>query len=140
QGRKILSLVESLLERGKGDAARLSLDARLIDVAELAQESASELEILAAERGISLRAEAPESLMAIGDEIKVREVLQNLLTYALHHAKEAGEVVVRAQRLRRPDGEVARVSVQDDGPGIASEELHLVFDRYRHGPGGTGLG
>jgi PleD family two-component response regulator len=49
-------------------------------------------------------------------------------------------VVVRTQRLRRPDGDVARVVVQDDGPGIPSDQLHLVFDRYRHGPGGVGLG
>src|SRR5262249_37476223 len=80
QGNKILALVASLLERGKGESGRLSLDARLVDVAELCQEAAADLEILAAERGVVLRAEAPESLMAIGDEVKLREVLQNLLT------------------------------------------------------------
>jgi PleD family two-component response regulator len=49
-------------------------------------------------------------------------------------------VVVRAVRLTRPDGDAVKITVQDDGPGIPKDELHLVFDRYRHGPKGTGLG
>ena len=47
---------------------------------------------------------------------------------------------MQAQRLKWPDGDVARVTVQDDGRGIAADQLHQVFDRYHHGPGGTGLG
>ncbi len=43
-------------------------------------------------------------------------------------------------RLTRPDGDAVKVTVQDDGAGIPQDELHLVFDRYRHGPKGTGLG
>src|SRR6185436_11188877 len=74
----------------------------------------------------------------LGDEVKLREVLQNLISNAIQHAKS--RVVVRAQRLRRPDGEAAWVLVQDDGPGLAANQVHLVFDRYRHGPGGIGLG
>ena len=141
QGRKILNLVESLLEKGKGDAARLSIEPRMLDVAVLCKESTSELEILAAEKGVVLRAEAPESLMLIGDELKLHEVLQNLITNAIHHAANAGEVVVKATRVRRPDGDAARVVVQDDGEGISPELLPLVFDRYRRGSKeGTGLG
>ena len=144
QGRKILSLVESLLERGKGDVARLSIEPRVLDIAELCKESVNELGILAAERGVALRADSPESMMLIGDELKLHEVLQNLITNAIHHAQDAGEVVVKASRLARPDGDVARLVVQDDGKGIPPEELPLVFDRYRSGSksggGGTGLG
>lgn len=138
QGKKILELVESLLERGKTDLGRLSIDPRLADISELVQEVSAESGILARDKQMKLRAEAPESLMVIGDEVKLREVLQNLISNALHHAK--GEVVVRAQRLPRPDGEAARISVQDDGPGIPKDKLHVIFDRYRHGGDGTGLG
>jgi len=143
QGRKILGLVESLLEKGKGDVARLSIEPRVLDIAVLCKDSVNELEILAAERGVALRAEAPQSMMLIGDELKLHEVLQNLITNAIHHAQNAGEVAVKASRLARPDGDVARIVVQDDGKGIPSEELPLVFDRYRSGAkgtGGTGLG
>ncbi|XXF80632.1 ATP-binding protein [Myxococcaceae bacterium GXIMD 01537] len=140
QGKKILGLVESLLEKGKGEAARLSLEARLLDVSTLCRELTGELEILAAEKSVSLRADCTESMMLIGDELKLHEVLQNLITNAIHHARDAGEVVVRTQRLARPDGDAAKVMVSDDGVGIPPDELHLVFDRYRHGPKGTGLG
>ncbi|HZA51623.1 MAG TPA: ATP-binding protein [Myxococcaceae bacterium] len=140
QGKKILELVESLLERGKGEQGRFSLEPRTLDLAELCQETVSEMEILAADRGVVLRAEAPESLMVVGDEVKLREVIQNLVSNAIQHVPENGRVVVRAQRQRHPDGDTARVMVEDNGPGIPPSQVHLVFDRYRHGPGGTGLG
>jgi two-component system sensor histidine kinase ChiS len=140
QGRKILGLVESLLEKGKGEAARLAIEPRKLDVAQLCRESTSELNILAGEKGVTLRSEATESLHLIGDEVKLHEVLQNLITNAIHHARDAGKVVVRAARLTRPDGDAVKITVQDDGAGIPQDELHLVFDRYRHGPKGTGLG
>lgn len=140
QGKKILVLVESLLEKGKGEAARLSLEPRVLDLGNLCKESVSELAILASERGVELQAQVPEGLALIGDEIKLHEVLQNLITNAIHHSDNAGLVLVKAERLERPDGNVARVVVQDNGKGIPAEELPLVFDRYRHGPKGTGLG
>jgi two-component system sensor histidine kinase ChiS len=140
QGRKILTLVESLLERGRGEQGRLSLEPSLVDIAEICREASQELEILALERGVDLSVEATESLMLIGDEMKLREVLQNLITNAISHAREKGRVLVQANRLKRPDGDAARIVVQDDGRGIAIDQLHRVFDRYHHGPGGTGLG
>lgn len=138
QGRKILDLVESLLERGKGEQARVSIDPVRLDAAQLCKDVTSELTILAKQRGKTLRSETPESLMMLGDEVKLAEIFQNLITNALDHARTT--VLVRTQRLRRPDGDQVRISVQDDGPGVPAEQLPLVFDKYRHGPGGTGLG
>ncbi|MDQ3264968.1 MAG: ATP-binding protein [Myxococcota bacterium] len=138
QGRKILDLVESLLERGKGEQARVSIEPVRLDAAQLCKDVTSELTILAKQRGKTLRSETPESLVLLGDEVKLAEIFQNLITNALDHARTT--VLVRTQRLRRPDGDQIRISVQDDGPGIPADQLALVFDKYRHGPGGTGLG
>jgi two-component system, sensor histidine kinase ChiS len=140
QSRKILKMVESLLERGKGEQARVALDVQLLDVGRIARDCAFELEILAAERGVTLKAHSPERLPVMGDELKLREVLQNLITNGLEHAAKKGTVLVEGEVLHRPDGPVVKIVVQDDGPGMPEEQMHLVFDRYRHGPGGTGLG
>jgi two-component system sensor histidine kinase ChiS len=140
QARKILKMVESLLERGKGEQGRVALDAQLLDVGQVARDSAFELEILASERNITLKAHTPERLPVMGDELKLREVLQNLITNALEHASQRGTVLVEGEVLHRPDGPAVKIRVQDDGPGMPEDQMHLVFDRYRHGPGGTGLG
>ncbi len=138
QARKILKLVESLLEKGKGEHSRVALDVQLVDVRQVASDCVAEMDILARERSLELRVLAPERLPVMGDELKLREVLQNLISNALAHA--AGVVTVEARVLARPDGPVAKLVVQDDGKGLSEDQLHLVFDRYRHGPGGTGLG
>ncbi|HZH04389.1 MAG TPA: response regulator, partial [Myxococcaceae bacterium] len=140
QGKKILNLVESLLDRGRGEATRISLDGRTLDISEVCKEAAQELAILAAERGIALRAETPESLTVYGDEIKLRQVLQNLITHGIARSPNNGSLTVRAQRLARPDGDVAKVFVEDIGPALSPEELPMAFDRYGADPSGPGLG
>ena len=138
QARKILKLVESLLEKGKGEHSRVALDVQLLDVRQLASDCVAEMDILARGRSLELSVLAPDRLPVMGDELKLREVLQNLISNALSHASAA--VKVEARVLARPDGPVAKLVVQDDGKGLSEDQLHLVFDRYRHGPGGTGLG
>jgi signal transduction histidine kinase/PleD family two-component response regulator len=140
QGKKILTLVESLLERGKGEQARVSIEPARVDLAELCKELSADLSILAQQKDVTVKSETPQSLMVLGDEVKIREVIQNLITNAIDHSKAGGVVRVYSQSLKRPDGDVAKVVVKDEGPGLPLQELHLVFDRYRHGPGGVGLG
>jgi signal transduction histidine kinase len=65
------------------------------------------------------------------------QVLSNLVGNALQYAPRRGNVVVRAALAAVQ----VRVEVQDDGPGIAPEDLPRVFDRFWKGrAGGTGLG
>jgi two-component system, sensor histidine kinase ChiS len=138
QARKILKLVESLLEKGKGEHSRVALDVQMVDVRQVVSDCVAEMDILARERSLELQVQVLEHLPVMGDEQKLREVLQNLISNALEHASAV--VKVEARVLARPDGPVAKMVVQDDGKGLAEDQLHLVFDRYRHGPGGTGLG
>lgn len=127
--RKMLELVESLLESSRGEDGRIVLFTKAMDVSETCQETVKDLQILARDRGISLRAEAPMSLEVVGDEQKIRQVLQNLVTNALKHAKQAKSVVVRARLKPQPDGDVAFVEVRDDGTVADSNALLMAFDR-----------
>ncbi len=140
QANKVLRLVESLLDKGRGEAVRIALEPGEVDVAAICAEVAGELEILAAERGVSIEVQSRATVPTVADGLKLRQVMQNLLTNAIAHAREGGNVVVQVEKVSRPDGEVGRVEVTDDGDGIPPEQLPLVFDRYRHGPGGIGLG
>ena len=88
-------------------------------------------------------AQIPEDLPLINiDSARIEVVLHNLVANALAYGGE-GEVRITAER--RGDGII--VSVADNGPGIAPDELPHVFERFyraRHGrrqhSGGTGLG
>ncbi len=130
-GRKMLALVESLLEGSRGEDGHIVLFSKAMDVAETCQEAVRDLQILAAKKGVALRAEAPMSLEVVGDEQKIRQVLQNLITNALDHAVGAKTLVVRARLKPQPDGDVAVVEVKDDGVVRNPGDLLLAFERSR---------
>ena len=103
QGRKILGAGGVAPRAGQGRAGAASLDVQLLDVGRVARRRAFELEILAAERGVTLKARRPRALLVMGDELKLREVLQNLITNGLEHAAKSG-TVVDGEALDRLDG------------------------------------
>ncbi len=130
-GKKVLSLVENLLDQARGSDGRIALFSRVFDVSEACQDAARELQILAKQQGLALRAEAPLSLDVFADDQKIRQVLQNLITNALTHSRGGKEVVVRAQLRKRPDGDVALIEVRDDGKVTDPNEVLMAFDRSK---------
>jgi signal transduction histidine kinase len=74
------------------------------------------------------------------DRDRVLQVLQNLVGNAIKFTQQGGRVTVTAER----EGAVVRFRISDNGPGIATENLACVFDRFwKHeaaGKKGTGLG
>lgn len=130
-GRKVLGLVESLLEQQRGEDGRIVLFSHVFDVSQACQDAAGELQLLAGQRQMTLRAEAPLSLDVNGDEQKIKQVLQNLITNALTHSRGATAVTVRAGLKRRPDGDVALIEVRDDGQIDDPNELLLAFERSK---------
>lgn len=82
-------------------------------------------------------------LTVIGDPIRLRQILDNLVSNALRHTDPAGTVTVRAY----PDGSDVVLEVVDTGSGIADADLPYVFDRFwradksrNRQTGGSGLG
>jgi two-component system sensor histidine kinase BaeS len=88
---------------------------------------------------VTVTADVPSDLPIIDvDPVRLREVLSNLVGNAVRHTSPGGTVVVRAGVL----GDLLEIRVIDSGPGIDSDVLPHVFDRFVKGAGspGSGLG
>jgi signal transduction histidine kinase len=134
ESERMRRLVEELLELARLDkGAVLSLER--VDLAAVARDAVADA--AAVEPGRPVTLDAPDSLVAVADEARVRQVLANLLANLRAHTPPATPAIVR---LTETSSAVV-IEVADDGPGMAPEEAARAFDRFHHAPGGgTGLG
>jgi signal transduction histidine kinase len=134
-------LVDDLRALALAEAGQLQLERQSIDLASLLQGVVAGFDLQAQSQDQTLVLDLPADLPAVeADSERVRQVTANLISNALHHAPGSGRVVVSA----RGQHDQVQVSVADDGPGIAPEDLPHVFDRFWRGresrAGGSGLG
>ncbi len=96
--------------------------------------------VVAEERGIALKVEAPEAVPAYGDKAMIQQAIANLVDNAVKFSPENGTV-----RLTASVSSMVFVSVSDEGPGIGIEEREKATDRFYRGESarstpGSGLG
>ena len=80
------------------------------------------------QKGVELHVSADTPLPVWGDSVRLQQIIQNLVTNAIHYTPAGGSIHVDC----RVEDETACVSVQDTGCGIAPEDQSAVFDRYFH--------
>lgn len=80
------------------------------------------------QKGVELHVSADTPLPVWGDSVRLQQIIQNLVTNAIHYTPAGGSIHVDC----RTEDETACVSVQDTGCGIAPEDQSAVFDRYFH--------
>jgi signal transduction histidine kinase len=128
-------LVGDLLELARLDRGS-SLELGPVDLAELARDAAADGSAVAPDR--TFTADAPESLTAVADEARIRQVLANLVANVTAHTP--GDAVIRVGRS--PGG--VFLEVADEGPGMTEADAGRAFDRFhraaRDPRGGSGLG
>jgi two-component system, OmpR family, sensor kinase len=142
--QRTIRLVEQLLSfaRQEPRADRPHVPVRLD---ELACEIVAELVPLADAGRIDLGVAAAQPVRIEGDPDALRTLLRNLIDNAVRYTPAGGRVDVTVEAVPAADAAGgARLSVSDDGPGIAPAERARVFDRFyrRAGtePPGSGLG
>jgi signal transduction histidine kinase len=113
-----------------------------LEVSELARDCVESLRVLAEEKRQSIEVNATTAVLADADLTMVRQALLNVIHNAIEHCPEGADIQVATARCS-PDE--ALIRVQDNGPGIALEDQHHVFERFYRGAGasrerGLGLG
>lgn len=138
---RLNALVDEILLAAALDNGSLSLDASVVDVADLLADVARSVEPALPE-GIRLVVEA-EPVQVRADRDRLRQVLRNLVDNACKYSPDGGTVLLSASRERAH----AVLRVSDRGIGIPRHEQALVFERFyrldpalTRGVGGTGLG
>lgn len=110
------------------------------DVGQLAAWAKETAALLSSDHSIALHLE-PDLPPLLGDQVLLRILLMNLLSNSLKYAAPNTPVLLRVERC----GEVCRLVVEDQGPGIAADELGPIFEKYQRGrlaqdKPGAGLG
>ena len=138
-------LVDQLLDLAKRESGRVQMRRQQVDLGALVAETAERFQPAAADKAITLTVETTPGLTISGDRERLMQVLMNLLDNAIRHTPEGGAIICRVARAA-DDPAAAEVAISDTGPGIRSEDLPHVFDRFyqaekarRRGSAGLGL-
>lgn len=120
-------LVDDLQELSLAEAGRLRYDMVAFDLAGLVDRELDRARQLAPE-GATLAREGGD-VIVLGDEMRLGQVVGNLVSNALRHT-EHGAVTVRVAEESVDGAAIARLEVRDTGEGIPAEDLPFVFERF----------
>jgi two-component system OmpR family sensor kinase len=126
ESQRMSTLVAELLELARLDRTS-SLDLTETDLSVLVRDAAADAS--AVEPGRPVKAEAPDRLIAVVDEARIRQVLANLLGNVREHTPPGTPVAVRLAPVRGR----AVLEVADGGPGMSGEDAARAFDRFHRG-------
>ncbi|GAA1739803.1 sensory box histidine kinase PhoR [Nonomuraea bangladeshensis] len=118
-------LVDDLLLLARVDQQR-PLRMRPVDMLALAADAVQDARIIAPDRTIKLDVVGGAALIVSGDEVRLRQVVSNLVTNAIVHTEPASPIIVRVGA----GGEQVFLEVADQGPGLTPEQVEHVFERF----------
>lgn len=133
---RMTELVDELLDISKIDMGRQQLALSEMDVRELLYDSIRAVEPTAAAGGITITPDFPETpIMVSCDDTRLRRAVTNILSNGVRYARSELRLTCRADRRQ------VTIRIQDNGDGIAEEDLPHIFDRFYMGKNGkSGIG
>jgi signal transduction histidine kinase len=140
---RLSKIVDSLLDISKIDSGGAHIKRAPVDLSLIAASTVEQMRLLAEEKHISVFCTQRGPVVVLGDDVRLKQVLVNLLDNAIKYTGEGGRVDID---VTASDGQ-AIVQVSDDGIGVPSASLLHVFERFYRADrarsresGGSGLG
>jgi two-component system OmpR family sensor kinase len=139
-------LVEDMLLLARLDQQR-PIEHRPVDLLTLAADAVQDARIIAPDREITLDVRSGAAFLVLGDEVRLRQVIGNLMNNALTHTPDGTAVAVRVLAGPRQPVPSVVLEVADQGQGLRPDQAEHVFERFYRADqartrtaGGTGLG
>ena len=143
EARRLTDLVQEIIDLSRLQSSDPLLRAFPVDIEDVVREAATQAQISAESRRISLDLGVIESARVVGDRAQLIVAVHNLIENAINYSPDNTKVSITA---RKRDG-LVEIAVADQGIGIPDSEQNRIFERfYRVDParsrstGGTGLG
>lgn len=140
---RLSSLVNDLLNVSRLQDGSQTLNLKRLNLTESIRNTITRYDHLVSHEGYDISFEYERDVYIMADEIRVLQVVYNLINNAINYSGENKKITVRQEMN---DGKV-KILVIDNGYGISEEDLHLIWDRYykvdrvhKRAKVGTGLG
>ncbi len=151
--KHLLTIINDVLDISKIESGSFNLYTAPFDLMNTLGEVLDILEKQAAEKDISLQLQAPDfagqPLCINSDDVRMRQVIINLVSNAIKFSKNNGKIFIKLSRQPAdyPDHTKIHFAVQDFGIGISQKNIEKIFGAFEQGDiniariyGGTGLG
>lgn len=140
---RLSRLTDDLSLLSRSDEGRLLQTPVPVDCCALLHDAARDARPAIEAAGLKLETTSPRRLIVMGDPVRLRQVLDNLLDNACRYTDAPGRLLLSCERA----GDAAQITVSDTGPSPPADTLPQLFDRFRRGEtsrarshGGSGLG
>lgn len=145
EARRMQRLVEDLISLSRIEAEKFRLPDSAVDLAQLVADVCAEVADAAGDRGLDLVATLDPRLAPVsGDRAQLSQMLHNLIGNAMKYGRAGTPVSID---LKRDDLNMIRLSIRDEGDGIAAVHIPRLTERFYRADagrsrslGGTGLG
>jgi len=126
-GTHLLALINQILDMAKVEAGKMKLSLDILPLKKTLEEFSLLFADMASKKNIDMTIEIASDLPDIeADELKVKEIIYNLLSNALKFTPDGGKVSMRAMRL----GALIEVIIRDSGVGIEEENMERIFEGF----------
>lgn len=147
ESSRLTELVSQIIALSRLQADDPMLSARPLQISELTATAVERCTAVAAAKGITVMVAGQGHEVVLGDEVQLCEAVTNLLQNAIAYSDPGSRVVISQRRVSDADGDLAEISVADNGIGIRPEDQQRIFERFyrvdfgrSRENGGTGLG